>query len=371
MTLGPMRAQGTTRTKLTGVLAAIALIGLSAVGLQLSEPEKFQVISGMPGETVKINNGEVSVTQIRVGTFIEEYDQIGDRTPGMFVAVHVTGAATGPKELKLTEARLLSKDVRYERYKIAGGLNISPGFQTSFDTVFEVDPAQIDDLTIEMWANEVISGYQQRVQIKLGVTAANAEQWRAAARTTGIEVATGDQAGHSMRPLPMQRVLFPIAAFAAVAIYLIWWVTYAGIHYNARYSIRPPGAAAEVEGSSVRLLSLVRSDRLADASGGMPVFPDPGAVWVVGEFESVRHDPAEKFLCGTRLLGPQRRVWIPEPFPEVKRVTEDCQTNNPVGQAVRFESIFMVPARYADQLIGIELYDPSTAARTPVLTPPL
>ena len=71
-----------------------------------------------------------------------------------------------------------------------------------------------------------------------------------------------------MRPLPMQRVLFPIAAFAAVAIYLIWWVTYAGIHYNARYSIRPPGAAAEVEGSSVRLLSLVRSDRLADASGG-------------------------------------------------------------------------------------------------------
>ena len=152
---------------------------------------------------------------------------------------------------------------------------------------------------------------------------------------------------------------------------MIWWVTYAGIHYNARYSIRPPGAAAEVEGSSVRLLSLVRSDQLADASGGMPLFPDPGAVWVVGEFESVRHDPAEKFLCGTRLLGPQRRVWIPEPFPEVKRVTEDCQTNNPVGQAVRFESIFMVPARYADQLIGIELYDPSTAARTPVLTPPL
>ena len=140
MTLGPMRAQGTSRTKLAGVLAAMALIGLSAVGLRLSEPEKFQVISGMPGETVKINNGEVSVTQIRVGTFIEEYDQIGDRTPGMFVAVHVTGAATGPKELKLTEARLLSKDVRYESYKIAGGLNISPGFQTSFDTVFEGRP---------------------------------------------------------------------------------------------------------------------------------------------------------------------------------------------------------------------------------------
>ena len=110
-----------------------------------------------------------------------------------------------------------------------------------------------------------------------------------------------------MRPLPMQRILFPIAAFAAVAIYLIWWVTHAGIHYHARYSIRPPGAATEVEGSSVRLLSLVRSDRLADASGGMPVFPDPGAVWVVGEFESLRHDPAEKFYaapgCSVRSGG--------------------------------------------------------------------
>jgi hypothetical protein len=178
------------RSRLVGGLAAVVLIGLSAVGLRLSEPEeKFQVVSGVPGETVTINNGEVSVTQVRVGTFIREYDQIGDRTPGMFVAVNVTGAATGPKELKLTEARLLSKDVRYESYKIAGGLNISPGFQTSFDTVFEVDPAQIDDLTIEMWPNEAISGYQQRVRIKLGVTAANAEQWRAAAREAGIEVA--------------------------------------------------------------------------------------------------------------------------------------------------------------------------------------
>lgn len=171
-----------------------------------------------------------------------------------------------------------------------------------------------------------------------------------------------------MRSLPMQRILFPVAAFAAVAIYLIWWVTYAGIHYNARYSIRPPGAAAEVEGSSVRLLSLVRSDRLADASGGVPAFPDPDAVWIVAEFESVRHNPAEKFSCGTRLLGPQRRIWLPEPYTEIKRQTEDCDTDTSVGQAVRFESIFMVPARYADQLIGIELYDPSTAARTPVLT---
>ena len=82
----------------------------------------------------------------------------------------------------------------------------------------------------------------------------------------------------------MLRILFPVAVFAAVVIYLIWWVTYAGIHYNPRYSIRPPGAAADVNGTSVRLVSLVRSDLLTDASGGPPEVPDPGAVWVVAEF---------------------------------------------------------------------------------------
>ena len=177
------------RTKLAGVSAAIALIVVSALGLRLSEPEeKFQVISGRPGEAIKINDGEVTVTQVRVGTFLREYDRIADRTPGMFVAVTVTGAATGPKDLKLTSARLLSKQVRYDSYQALGGLIASPGFQTSLDLVFEVDPAQIDDLTVEMWPNEVITGYQERARVKLGITADNAEQWRATARDRGIEV---------------------------------------------------------------------------------------------------------------------------------------------------------------------------------------
>jgi hypothetical protein len=173
-----------------------------------------------------------------------------------------------------------------------------------------------------------------------------------------------------MRPLSRQRILFPVATFAAVAIYVIWWVTYAGIHYEPRYSIRPPGAAAEVRGTSIRLMSLVRSDQLADANGGPPELPYPGAVWVVAEFESLRHNPVEKLSCSsTTLLGPQGRLWDPEMF-RVERLKE-CQTDNPVGQVVRYESIYMVPARYAEQLIGIAVEDHSSAARTPVLRPAL
>ena len=37
---------------------------------------------------------------------------------------------------------------------------------------------------------------------------------------------------------------------------------------------------------------------------------------------------------------------------------------------VHFEAVFLVPIRYADQLAGVALVDDSTAARTPVITPP-
>jgi hypothetical protein len=171
------------RSKLVPILIAIALVGLSAAGLRLSEPPEgtnFEVISGVFGKPVKVNNGEVTVTQVKVGTALEQYGEVRDRTDGMFVAVSVTGAATGPKKLELQAARLLSGDVRYEGYQLGAGLSANPGFQTSVESVFEVDPAQIDGLTMEMGSNEILHGYQERVRIRLGVTPANAEQWRAA-----------------------------------------------------------------------------------------------------------------------------------------------------------------------------------------------
>jgi hypothetical protein len=173
------------RSRVVPIVVAIALVGLSAAGLRLSEPPEetnFEVINGVFGKPVKVNNGEVTVTQVKVGTALKQYGEVRDRTNGMFVAVSVTGAATGPKKLELQAARLLSGDVRYEGYQLGAGLSADPGFQTSVESVFEVDPAQIDGLTLEMGSNEILHGYQERVRIRLGVTPANAEQWRAAAQ---------------------------------------------------------------------------------------------------------------------------------------------------------------------------------------------
>lgn len=171
------------QSKMLAALTAIALVALAAVGLRLSDPDekKSEVINGVIGKPVKVNDGEVAVTRVKVGTALKRYGEIQDSTPGMFVAVSVTGAATGPKRLEMNAARLVSGDVRYEGYQLSSGVNSDPGFQTSLDGVFEVDPSQIDDLTLEMGSNEILHGYQQHVRIKLGVTHANAEEWRAAA----------------------------------------------------------------------------------------------------------------------------------------------------------------------------------------------
>jgi hypothetical protein len=173
------------RSKLVPILVAIALVGLSAAGLRLSKaPEEanFEVINGVFGNPVKINNGEVTVSQVKVGTVRKQFGEIKDRTDGVFVAITMTGAATGPKPLEMAAARLLSGDVRYEGYQLSAGVTAQPGFQTTVDSVFEVDPAQMDDLTLELGSNEILHGYQQRVRIRLGLRPASAEQWRAAAR---------------------------------------------------------------------------------------------------------------------------------------------------------------------------------------------
>ena len=172
------------RSKLVPILAAIAFVGLSAAGLRFSEtPEEanFEVIDGVFGNPVKVNNGEVTVSQVKIGTALRQFGEIKDRTDGIFVAVTITGAATGPKPLEMAAGRLLSGDIRYEGYQLSQGVTAQPGFQTTIDSVFEVDPAQLEDLTIELGSNEVLHGYQQRVRIKLGLRAASAEQWRAAA----------------------------------------------------------------------------------------------------------------------------------------------------------------------------------------------
>jgi hypothetical protein len=122
------------RSKLVPILAAIALVGLSAAGLRLSGPPEetnFDVISGVFSKPVRVNNGEVTVSQVKVGTALKQFGEIKDRTDGTFVAITMTGAATGPEPFGMAAARLLSGDVRYEGYQLSAGVTAQAGFQTT------------------------------------------------------------------------------------------------------------------------------------------------------------------------------------------------------------------------------------------------
>ena len=107
----------------------------------------------------------------------------------MFVLVSVQTTATGRENLTLANAGLLSGPRSYGNFGVGGGASAEPGFTGFTDLLFEVDPAQIDDLTLEIGRRELLSGYSQRVRMHLGITPDNAEQWRAAARDQILEPA--------------------------------------------------------------------------------------------------------------------------------------------------------------------------------------
>ena len=62
-------------------------------------------------------------------------------------------------------------------FSLGATIKADPGFETARDLVFEVDPARIDDLTLELWDQGLVYRYYQRTQTPLGITAANAGAW--------------------------------------------------------------------------------------------------------------------------------------------------------------------------------------------------
>lgn len=179
------------RSRVVRVLVAIALVSLAAVGLRLSEGEEdaYEVVRGVVGEPVAINGGTVTASRVRVGTSLVRFDRVEGTTPGLFVAVRLEIGATGAERIKTFNARLLSGDRRYTTWGSSVAGLVDPGFEESLDVAFEVDPATLHDLTLELDPAEVLSGYPQHVRIHLGITPENAEQWRAAGREQTIELA--------------------------------------------------------------------------------------------------------------------------------------------------------------------------------------
>lgn len=171
-----------TDQRLRSLLGALLCVVVAAVGLQVSDTsEGLHYVKGPVAEPLAISDGEVSAANVRVGIALGDAEELEYRTAGMLVMVDVTGAATGRQELRLNKAELRTEDRVYAELR-ATTITAAPGFATRQALVFEVDPTAIDDLTLQVWRSEIVFGYAQRARVHLGITASNAEQWRAAAR---------------------------------------------------------------------------------------------------------------------------------------------------------------------------------------------
>jgi hypothetical protein len=176
--------------------------------------------------------------------------------------------------------------------------------------------------------------------------------------------------GERGRTLPIRTTLVTVAVGCLVLLYVLWWTTYAGIHFDQRYTQRPPGEPAQTGGTTIRVVSLTSTPLLADQKYAGP--PEPaasGAVWVIAVLEATQPPGAAEFYCTVELLGPDGRRWEKES--KFTRTLPYCGSDvvQP-GPPVQFEMIFSVPERYVGQIVGVALLNPLTPERVDVVTPP-
>jgi hypothetical protein len=172
------------------------------------------------------------------------------------------------------------------------------------------------------------------------------------------------------RTLPIRTTLIAVAVGCLVLLYVLWWTTYAGIHFNQRFTQRPPGEAGRAAGTTVRVLSLASTPLLADQKYAGPPEPAPsGAVWVVAVLEATRQPGAPEFFCPLELLDREGRRWTAQT--SVTRSLPYCASDlvKP-GPPVRFEVLFQVPERLVGQVAGVAVLDPASPDRVDVVSPP-
>jgi len=173
-----------------------------------------------------------------------------------------------------------------------------------------------------------------------------------------------------VRTLPIRTTLVTVAVGCLVLLYILWWTTYAGIHFDQRYSQRPPGAAGHSGGTTLRVLSMTSTLLLADQKyAGPPQAAAPGTVWVVAVLEATQPPGTPEYYCTFELLDTEGRRWDKEGT--FARTLPSCgsDTVRP-GPPVRFEAVFLVPERLVGQVVGVALLDPEVADRLDVITPP-
>lgn len=162
--------------------------------------------------------------------------------------------------------------------------------------------------------------------------------------------------------------LMAAMAFALVLIFLVIWMTYAGIHTYPRFQQLAPGETTTFEGVTYKLLGLTRTS--AVTNGDDTVRAQARATYVIAELEIVTTKKSP--TCSVELVADGKRTWESSTDFFERKLPQFCgDTEHPVtaGKPWRFEQIFLIPSAFADRLYGIGVEDDTSPAPTKVLTP--
>ena len=137
-----------SRDKLVGVVVALACLAFSAVGMKVYDSPDFIYVDGIRNEPISIEQSELTVSDVTVGTRLVDDGEVKAETTGMFVAITATLAVPGSQKVILNQSQLITQTRTYDSWSSAL-LSAEPGFADTEQLYFEIDPAQIDDLTLE------------------------------------------------------------------------------------------------------------------------------------------------------------------------------------------------------------------------------
>lgn len=184
------------RSRVVGAVLAILLVTVAAVAERLSDPNSSEeygssdVRRAPVDASVDYQSGSLRVSDVRVGTQVTD-GRNSFATKGLFVVTTVSLGASGRDEVKVSSSRLLaSGGVTYLPAFTFSSVSADPGFETTQDLVFEVDPTRVAGLTLELWDKGLVFRYFQRTQTPLGITAANQARWVDAGRDRTVDVDT-------------------------------------------------------------------------------------------------------------------------------------------------------------------------------------
>jgi hypothetical protein len=146
------------------------------------------------------------------------------------------------------------------------------------------------------------------------------------------------------------------------------WAVYAGTHVNTRYLQSEPGASVtDYNQVTYRALGIRQTEVIVDGDEMTP--SNANTVWVVVDLELTIPHPVETVGCALPLVAEGGRTWESETFYS-RELPSWCDSDEiKPGQPYHFQLIFQVPVRYADQVYGVSVEDPSSPAPAIVLRP--